>query len=208
MPTLPTDPQEGQAGHARTLTDPVGTVTSHRVLALANNALFPTGQSVVVKVKAGIPSDSDYAETPTVGTLQVDSSTGQVYVRIGANLWTTPSTFVTRTGGGREALEVDNNSGTTQTCNLAAANVFNVMLTANCTFSFVGATPNTACSFILLLKQDSVGSRSVAWPSNIIWDTGAAPALSTAPDSEDDLEFLTINGGSTWRGYFIGKSMA
>lgn len=37
----------------------------------------------VIRVKAGVPADGDYATTPRDGTLVVDSANNRLYVRVG-----------------------------------------------------------------------------------------------------------------------------
>lgn len=63
-------------------------------------------------------------------------------------------------GGGQETISTANATGAT-TLNLANANIFNMTLTGNTTFTFSGATAGKACSFSLYRKQDATGSRTI-----------------------------------------------
>ncbi len=66
----------GQAGHLQ----------DHNSL----HYLMPTGESIVVKTKTGVPSDTDFvnASTLSLGTVAVDTQNGRTYVRTGVNVWT------------------------------------------------------------------------------------------------------------------------
>jgi hypothetical protein len=46
------------------------------------HALMPTGESVVIKTKAGVPADGDFATTPSNGTVAYNTSTNVMYVRV------------------------------------------------------------------------------------------------------------------------------
>ena len=55
------------------------------------------------------------------------------------------------------------NTGTAYTIDLANGSVQILTLTGNCTFTFPTATAGR--SFIMILKQDGTGSRTVTWPT-------------------------------------------
>lgn len=48
-------------------------------------------------------------------------------------------------------------------------------------------------TYVLILKQDGSGSRTVTWPSNIKWPGNTAPTLTTTADYADVL-YLTYDG--------------
>jgi hypothetical protein len=98
-------------------------------------------------------------------------------------------------------------SGAT-TLNLADANVHRVRAIGNITFTFSGATSGKACSLTIMFVQDGTGSRTVTWPASVDWEAGVAPTLSTAAAARDWLTFVTVDGGTTWDGFFVGKGMA
>jgi hypothetical protein len=102
------------------------------------------------------------------------------------------------------------NSGATKTLDIAAeGNVFDITLTANCTFTFSNPSASgTACSFTLILRQDGTGTRTVTWPASVDWAGGTAPTLTTtATTGVDILTFVTVNAGTTWYGFTAGKDM-
>lgn len=73
----------------------------------------------------------------------------------------------------------------------------------NITFTFPNASLGR--SFILALKQDGVGSRTVTWPSNatVRWPGGTAPTLTTAAGKTDYFRFECLDG-THWDGSTIG----
>jgi hypothetical protein len=96
-------------------------------------------------------------------------------------------------------------SGTTETLDLASGNLHDVTLTANCTFTFAGATAGVGCYLTLILRQDATGSRTVTWPAEVEWPGGVAPTLSDGANEVDVLSFLSNDGGTTWFGLMAGS---
>jgi alpha-tubulin suppressor-like RCC1 family protein len=98
--------------------------------------------------------------------------------------------------------------GSTYTINLAQGNVFHLVLTSNCAFTFsVTAASGTAPSFTLILKQDGVGGRTVTWPASVVW-AGGVPTLSTGALKSDIFSFVSDDAGVTWRGFAPQKDTA
>jgi len=50
--------------------------------------------------------------------------------------------------------------------------------------------PSYSCAVQIILVQDSIGSRTITWPSGIKWAGKEEPELSTDPDSEDIISFV------------------
>ena len=97
------------------------------------------------------------------------------------------------------------NTGSTYTVDISTGNIFNLILNANCTFTFSNPTASgTACSFRLVLKQDATGSRLATWPASVAWPSNTTVTLSTLPASFDVIEFLTLDGGTTYFGIPAG----
>ena len=84
--------------------------------------------------------------------------------------------------------------GATVTFNLDLSNLQLVTLGGNRTL--VLSNPSTGQSFILILRQDVVGGRTVTWFSGIQWNDGAAPTLATAANAYDVFVFICIGAGS------------
>ncbi len=76
-------------------------------------------------------------------------------------------------------------------------NLFLLDLTANATLLF--DTPQVGV-YILKIKQDSVGSRLITWPSNVKWAEATPPTLTTTAGAWDIITLI-------WDGqYFSGAA--
>ena len=88
---------------------------------------------------------------------------------------------------------------------LAAGNYFTKTISGTTTFTISNAASSgTVNSFILQLTNG--GSATVNWFSGVKWAGGTAPTLTAS--GYDDLGFFTIDGGTTWQGFVLGKAMA
>ena len=105
---------------------------------------------------------------------------------------------------------VQANTGTAYEIDLEAANVFELTLTDDCTFTFSNPPASgTAGSFMAVLKQDGTGSRTATWPSSVYWPDGSAPTLTTtATTGVDIFAFMTVDGGTTWWGVISGQDFS
>lgn len=75
-------------------------------------------------------------------------------------------------------------------------------LTGNTTFaSITGGSEGEVLQ--LFLQQDGTGSRTVTWPSAIVWIGGTAPTLVTAAWDLDVIEFRKL--GSSYIGARVGN---
>ena len=117
-------------------------------------------------------------------------------------------------GGVQEAYtDVAINSGE-PTLNLNDGTVFNLTLTENVDagdFTWTNyAGADYASSFVLRVKQDGTGGRSLAWPSEVDWGAATAPELSTAANAVDIYVFLAVNNreSSIWYGFTAGQAIA
>lgn len=72
------------------------------------------------------------------------------------------------------------------TITFANSNVFTLAMTGNITSSAWGLTgPLDGQSFVIMIKQDATGGRTIVWPTNFWFSGGASPALSTAANAKD-----------------------
>jgi len=94
------------------------------------------------------------------------------------------------------------NTSTAYTIDLANGSVQILTLTGNCTFTFPTAT--TGQSFILLLKQDGTGGRTVTWPSSVEWPGATAPTITSTASKLDKFVFTAAD--SNWYGSVAGQS--
>lgn len=94
------------------------------------------------------------------------------------------------------------NTSTAYTIDLANGSVQILTLTGNCTFTFPTATAGR--SFILILKQDGTGSRTVTWPAAVKWPGGTAPTITSTASKADKYVFTA--DGSNWIGSNAGQN--
>jgi hypothetical protein len=94
------------------------------------------------------------------------------------------------------------NTSTAYTIDLANGSVQILTLTGSCTFTFPTATAGK--SFIMLLKQDGTGSRTVTWPSAVKWPSGTAPTITSTASKLD--KYIFTADGTNWYGSDAGKN--
>ena len=103
--------------------------------------------------------------------------------------------------GYKEFVNALSISTATQALDLSGTNIFNLTLANNTTLSFTNPpATGTAFTFMLHCKQDATGNRVVTWPASVKWPNNSAPTLSTGANKIDVLNFLTIDGGTTYIG--------
>ena len=115
-----------------------------------------------------------------------------------ANSWTGRQTFRDY----RETI-VTANTTSAYTINLSSGTLFDLTLTANCTYTFP-SSPVAGLQFILMQKQDTTGSRTATWPSNVRWAGGTAPTPTTTASRTDVFTF--IYEGTYWLGFVGGQN--
>jgi hypothetical protein len=88
---------------------------------------------------------------------------------------------------------------------LAAGNYFTKTISGTTTFTISNAASSgTVNSFILQLTNG--GSATVNYFSGVKWAGGTAPTLTAS--GVDVLGFYTLDGGTTYEGFVLGKAMA
>lgn len=85
----------------------------------------------------------------------------------------------------------DDGTFSASTCSIdwSSGNEHKGILATNSTISF--SNPVTGGRYVLLLKQDSTGSRTMTWPASVLWPSGGgAPTLSTTGSKTDLFTFF------------------
>ncbi len=97
-------------------------------------------------------------------------------------------------------------SGSTMTFDLSKSDVHNATLSANLTLAVTGV--RVGQRFIVTLKQDTAGSRTVTWWAGVSWPGGTTPTLTTTASKSDAFEFVCTNtlGGNTFLGRVWGQN--
>lgn len=97
-----------------------------------------------------------------------------------------------------------NTDGATITFDLNESNLHEVTLGGNRTLAISNET--TGQRFILKLKQDGTGSRTVTWFSTIKWPGGLEPTLTETGGKYDYFSFV-VTGTDTYDGFVIGYNL-
>ena len=93
------------------------------------------------------------------------------------------------------------NSSTAITIDLANGTVQIITLTGNATITMPTATSGK--SFIMFLKQDGTGSRTVTW-STVKWPGGTNPTITATASRQDIYSFFA--DGTNWYGVNVGQN--
>lgn len=93
------------------------------------------------------------------------------------------------------------NSSTAITLALTNGTVQIITLTGNATITMPSAVSGK--SFIMFLKQDATGSRTVTW-TTVKWAGGTAPTITSAASKQDIYSFFS--DGTNWYGVTVGQN--
>jgi hypothetical protein len=93
------------------------------------------------------------------------------------------------------------NTSTALTISLANGTVQILTLTANATITMPTAVAGK--SFVLILRQDATGSRTVTW-STVNWPAATAPTITSTASKQDIFSFFS--NGTSWYGTTIGQN--
>jgi hypothetical protein len=94
------------------------------------------------------------------------------------------------------------NTSSAYIIDLANGTVQILTLTDNCTFTFPTATAGR--SFLVMLRQDGTGSRTVTWPASVKWPGGTAPTITATASKQDIFSF--VSDGTNWFGATGGQN--
>ena len=92
----------------------------------------------------------------------------------------------------------------TVTFDLATNNKHQVTIAGNRTLALSNTTNIPA--FMINIKQDATGSRTVTWFSGITWAGGSAPTLTTTANKTDSFGFQQISAG-VYLGFVIAQNI-
>ena len=153
----------------------------------------------------------------TVGTVNLANVTGTLAIANGGTGATTLAGASIVTYTGTETLTnktltnptVTNyvetlyaaNTSTAITVALTNGTVQQLTLTGNATITMPTAVAGK--SFIIMLKQDATGSRSVTW-STVVWPSATAPTITGTASKQDIYSFFS--DGTSWYGTTIGQA--
>ena len=145
----------------------------------------------------------------------LDDSADDLVIGLGSAVGTTPAIHidenqVVKFDAGIQEESTALTSGTTVALDLNLGTVFTLTLAHNLgTFNWTNpAVSGYASSFILKVKQDGTGSRTISWPAAVDWASATAPTISTSANAVDVFAFFTVDGGTIWYGFTPGIGMA
>jgi len=180
--------------------------------ASANASIWVSGQTYEIGVVRFSPINFLSYRRKTAGAGTTDPSldatnwalvagTGDVTLTGTQTLTNKTIEAGTFTNGYTEEVATSN-TGTAYTIDLAGGSVQILTLTGNCTFTFPTATAGQ--SFILLLKQDGTGGRTVTWPAAVKWPGGTAPTITSTALKMDKYVFTA--DGTNFYGSVAGQN--
>ena len=145
----------------------------------------------------------------------LDDSADDLVIGLGSAVGTTPAIHidenqVVKFDAGIQEEATALTSGTTVALDLNLGTVFTLTLAHNLgTFNWTNpAASGYASSFVLKVKQDGTGSRTISWPAAVDWAAATAPTISTGANAVDVFAFFTVDGGTIWYGFTPGIGMA
>lgn len=106
-----------------------------------------------------------------------------------------------------EAVKAHGTTGGSITCNLEDGNIHTITLNAATTFAFSNPPASGKAGSLTLIINQGTTAYAVTWPSSVDWSGGSAPDLSMV-STDYVLTFLTLDGGTTWRGWLSGSAFA
>ena len=106
-----------------------------------------------------------------------------------------------------ETVKAHGTTGGSITCNLENGNIQTITLNAATTFTFSNPPASGKAGSLTLIINQGTTAYSVTWPSSVDWSGGSAPDLSKV-STDYVLTFLTLDAGTTWRGWLSGKGFA
>ena len=166
-----------------------GAVSNIKLYCESSNAHYVQLQS---------PAHADYAGNVT---LTLPSATGKILGADANNV----TTFLGGTAGKTTAVSSSSN---TTTLDLRLGDSFTTTLTENTTLAFSNPPSGTGLGcFIVKVKQDGTGGRTLAFPGTVDWAGGSAPDVSTGANDVDIFVFVTVDAGTIYYGITAGQDL-
>jgi len=153
-----------------------------------------TGVGTLTGIVKGNGTSAMTAVTAPSGTIVGDTDTQTL-----TNKTLTTPTLTSPTVTNYVETPYSANSSTAITIALTNGTVQIITLTGNATITMPTATSGK--SFIMFLKQDATGSRSVTW-STVKWAGGTAPTITATASRQDIFSFFA--DGTNWYGATLG----
>ncbi len=136
----------------------------------------------------------NYNDVGTYSKAQIDAKDAALQANIDTKVTITQDLLTINNV--EDTLELDMSDG---------KRVFKATLTAPVTqLSVINVSgSNLNSQIITMLLTQGTGANKISWPSNVKWSYGREPVLTFTKDSIDVIQFLSIDGGSTWYGSLL-----
>lgn len=134
---------------------------------------------------------------PTYGVYKSDASGG-----VGISTGNTERLSVSATGIIKQSGPVVRviNTLTSPVVDCSKGNYFKRTYTSAQTWSFINVPTGVFYSFILRITR-SGSAAAQTWPSAVKWTGGTTPTLTNTNGGSDIFEFMTDDGGTSWRAF-------
>jgi len=138
------------------------------------------------------------SNTPPAYGVYEGSTVGGVGIATGGleRLSVSPSGVITQSGPVVSII----NTLTSPVVDCSKGNYFKRTYTSAQTWSFINVPAGVFYSFILRITR-SGSAAAQTWPSSVKWSGGAVPVLSNTNGGNDIFEFMTDDGGVSWRAF-------
>lgn len=136
----------------------------------------------------------NYNDVGTYSKAQIDAKDAALQANIDTKVTITQDLLTINNV--EDTLELDMSDG---------KRVFKATLTAAVTqLSVINVSgSNLNSQTITMCLTQGTGANKISWPSNVIWSYGREPVLTFTQNSIDVIQFLTVDGGSTWYGSLL-----
>lgn len=179
-----------------------GTLASSAALT-ASSLLVGGGAGAAPTVTTTATGALTFLGTPSSANLaaMVTDETGSGLLVFGTTPTITTAALTNPTVTNYVETPFSANSSTAITLALTNGTVQIITLTGNATITMPTATSGK--SFILFLKQDATGSRTVTW-STVKWPGGTAPTITSTASKQDIFSFFA--DGTNWYGVTVSQN--
>lgn len=92
----------------------------------------------------------------------------------------------------------------TTSINFNTATIYNITLTQNTSLVFTNVPAGRAVTFVVQIKQDATGGRTLTFPAAVKWQGGLVPPVFSNPNAITLYNFFTLDGGATLLGFQAG----